>query len=56
MWLTSTWTSAAAASSSAATGNKLGIGAPLLGLALRTLDALLYVWVAYALTLLLRYL
>jgi hypothetical protein len=53
MWLTSTWTSAGA--SSAITGHKLGIGAPILGLALRTLDALLYVWVGYALTLLLRY-
>jgi hypothetical protein len=52
MWLTSTWT--ATSTSGAATSHKLGIGAPVLGLALRTLDALLYVWVGYALTLLLR--
>jgi hypothetical protein len=48
IWLSSTWSSSSSSSSSGSTA------APLVGLALRLLDAVLYIWVGYALTLLLR--
>jgi hypothetical protein len=52
MWLSSTW---AANTTGQAQAQHIGVAAPLIGLALRTLDGFMYVWVGYALTLLLRF-